>query len=61
MGGTTPLDAQQSSTEGDEAPPGTPGTGEDLCPTCSGSGSVDGKPCPTCRGTGKVTSGIGGA
>ncbi|WP_191059017.1 hypothetical protein [Geminicoccus harenae] len=45
---------------GDEAPPGTPGTGENLCPTCSGSGKVEGKECPTCGGTGEVTSGIGG-
>ncbi|WP_200841068.1 hypothetical protein [Geminicoccus flavidas] len=45
---------------GDEAPPGTPGTGENLCPTCSGSGKVDGKDCPTCGGTGEVNTGIGG-
>jgi Protein of unknown function (DUF2934) len=46
---------------GDEAPPGTPGTGENICPTCRGSGQVDQKLCPDCGGTGKVIEGIGGA
>lgn len=46
---------------GDEAPPGTPGTGEDICRTCSGTGKVDGKSCPDCGGTGKINEGIGGA
>jgi hypothetical protein len=46
---------------GDEAAPGTPGTGENLCPRCSGSGRADGGECPTCGGTGKVIDGIGGA
>jgi hypothetical protein len=46
---------------GDEAPPGTPGTGENICPTCRGSGKVGQKPCPDCGGTGKVIEGIGGA
>ena len=46
---------------GDEAPAGTPGTGEDVCPTCSGDGTVDGSACSTCEGTGKIVTGIGGA
>ena len=46
---------------GDQAEPGTPDTGENLCPTCSGSGSVEGRTCETCQGTGQVTEGIGGA
>ncbi|MFZ5521459.1 MAG: hypothetical protein ACOZD0_09665 [Pseudomonadota bacterium] len=46
---------------GDEAPPGTPGTGEDLCRRCGGSGQLSGQPCPECAGTGRVTVGIGGA
>ena len=25
---------------GDEAPPGTPGAGENICPTCGGTGKV---------------------
>jgi DnaJ-class molecular chaperone len=45
---------------GDDAAPGTPGTGENVCPQCSGSGRVDGNACQTCQGTGKVVEGIGG-
>ena len=51
----------QPMAPGDEAPPGTPGTGEDLCRTCGGSGRLNGGPCPECEGTGRVTRGIGGA
>ena len=45
---------------GDVAPQGTPGTGETICPRCSGDGEVDGKSCSDCGGTGKVIAGIGG-
>jgi DnaJ-class molecular chaperone len=45
---------------GDAAAPGTPGTGENLCPDCSGTGKVEGKACAECNGTGKVITGIGG-
>lgn len=46
---------------GDDAPPGTPGTGEDICQDCSGTGKkADGSECPTCEGTGVVIHGIGG-
>ena len=45
---------------GDEAGPGTAGTGENLCPHCRGSGEHGRAPCPVCGGTGKVTEGIGG-
>lgn len=45
---------------GDEARPGTPGTGEAPCPDCGGSGKRQGHACPTCEGTGKITAGIGG-
>ena len=46
---------------GDEAAPGTPGTGEDICPECNGSGRKSRKRCESCAGTGKVIRGIGGA
>jgi hypothetical protein len=45
---------------GDEATPGAPGTGENLCRHCGGTGKVGGEDCPDCKGTGKVTTGIGG-
>lgn len=45
---------------GDQAEPGTPGTGENLCPVCGGSGHLDGGDCAECEGTGKVIQGIGG-
>jgi hypothetical protein len=46
---------------GDEAPPGTPGTGENVCRRCAGRGQVNGQRCPDCEGSGRVISGIGGA
>jgi hypothetical protein len=52
---TTPL------APGDDAAPGQPGTGEDLCPHCGGSGTMgDGAECAVCAGTGKVIRGVGG-
>jgi hypothetical protein len=46
---------------GDQAPEGTPGTGENICPRCNGSGTLEGQPCPVCDGSGTVIEGIGGA
>lgn len=46
---------------GDEAPEGTPGTGQNVCRRCGGSGKVEGLDCPACAGTGYVVTGIGGA
>lgn len=45
---------------GDDALPGTPGTGENVCPECNGSGRLANKPCPNCDGTGKVIEGMSG-
>ena len=49
---------------GDDAPAGTPGTGEDVCPVCHGSGKVEAEgtpqPCANCGGTGVIVEGIGG-
>jgi len=45
---------------GDEASPGTPGTGENICRHCGGTGEHDGTPCPVCAGTGKVIEGLAG-
>ena len=53
-------DPGASLDAGDEAAPGTPGTGEAPCQRCGGSGKIAGTACPTCGGTGKVVHGIGG-
>jgi DnaJ-class molecular chaperone len=45
---------------GDEAPPGTEGAGEDVCPDCHGSGKIGSEDCKNCGGTGKVVRAIGG-
>jgi len=46
---------------GDEAVPGTPGTGENYCQVCNGTGKKDGEICDNCGGTGKIVEGVGGA
>lgn len=45
---------------GDQAPVGTPGTGETVCPNCGGSGRLASNVCPMCQGTGKINVGVGG-
>ena len=45
---------------GDAAAPGAPGTGENVCPACKGSGRLGNDPCPNCSGTGVVIEGVGG-
>lgn len=51
----------QPMRHGDEAPPGTPGTGETVCRACGGTGrDKSGKACPECGGTGRINVGIGG-
>lgn len=60
-GGDAPSAAQAPMRPGDEAPEGTPGTGETVCPRCGGTGRLGASDCPECLGTGKVTVGIGGA
>ena len=54
------MSTSDAAKPGDEASPGVPGTGENLCRACSGTGKVDNVSCPDCKGTGKVTTGIGG-
>jgi hypothetical protein len=51
----------QPRNRGDEATPGTPGTGEAVCPQCNGTGRFNGHPCPNCGATGKIIKGVGGA
>jgi hypothetical protein len=45
---------------GDEAPAGTPGTGEGICRECGGSGCIGAAVCTSCNGSGKVIVGVGG-
>jgi DnaJ-class molecular chaperone len=52
--------SQAQVNPGDDAGPGTPGTGENVCPDCKGSGRLSNAPCKTCGGTGKVIEGISG-
>ena len=55
------MSTQPDLNPGDDAAPGTPGAGEDICDACAGRGTLaDGKPCPQCGGTGRVMEGIGG-
>jgi hypothetical protein len=61
IGSAAERPASGAMSPGDEAPAGTPGTGEKVCPDCGGSGRRAGGACPTCGGTGKITAGIGGA
>jgi hypothetical protein len=57
---STPTGAAEPGP-GDDAPAGTPGTGEAVCRCCGGSGRMaDGQACAECGGTGRVTQGIGG-
>lgn len=54
-------------TPDDDPEPGTPGTGEDICPDCHGTGKQTDKktgkptdqPCERCDGTGIITEGVG--
>lgn len=59
--GGNPIEPEMNP--GDQAPSGSAGTGDNLCPKCSGSGITDdtGMRCEHCGGTGKVTEGVGGA
>src|SRR3712207_7162178 len=41
---------------GDEVPDDVPSAGEDICPTCGGSGTADGGECPTCSRSEEHTS-----
>lgn len=58
MAGDATVPAGATLNPGDQAPPGTPGTGENVRPTCNGAKTLDAKPCPTCGGTGIVMEGV---
>ena len=47
---------------GDQAPPGSSQTGENVCPRCNGKGTLKGAGrCENCGGTGKVIEIVGDA
>jgi hypothetical protein len=62
-----PKNPTRHHTPDDDPEPGTPGTGEDICPECHGTGKqMDKKtgkptdePCERCDGTGIITEGVG--
>jgi RecJ-like exonuclease len=54
-------DTSKRMNPGDEVALGSPGSGEDICPECRGTGKVRGATCANCGGTGKITRAIGGA
>ena len=56
-----PATARGPMSPGSEAPGGTPGTGQNVCPQCGGTGKLAGAACTSCDGTGTVALGIGGA
>jgi len=57
-----PADPQRTGLNPrDEAARCTPGSGEDICPDCRGTGRRDNKACASCGGTGRIVEGIGGA
>jgi len=54
-------DDPRSQKPGDEVPPGTPQSGENLCRRCAGTGQLEGRPCSDCGGSGVVTTLVGDA
>lgn len=53
--------ATPAGRPGDEVPPGTPQSAEDVCARCAGSGWIDAGLCPDCKGSGRVTVNVGDA
>jgi DnaJ-class molecular chaperone len=58
---TEPGRSDSAMSPGDQVPPGTAGSGENICPDCGGRGRLrSGQQCPTCDGTGVVIEVVGG-
>ena len=55
-----PFIAMRSVYPGDDAPEGTPGTGDAICRPCRGTGESEIGGCYNCGGTGIVIQAIGG-
>jgi DnaJ-class molecular chaperone len=53
---------QPDLNPGDQVKPGTPQSGENVCPACNGTGRQDSEAaCPNCGGSGKVIELVGDA
>jgi hypothetical protein len=59
--GNAPQAGNDGGANTDEVPPGTPGSGENICRRCAGTGRLGAEACPDCGGTGKVVTPVGGA
>ena len=58
----TPQGTAADMNPGDQAPPGSTQTGENVCPKCNGKGTLaGGGRCENCGGTGKVIEIVGDA
>lgn len=53
--------ANEPMNPGDESPARTPGTAENICPDCGGSGKQGTSDCTRCGGSGKVIVNVGDA
>jgi DnaJ-class molecular chaperone len=53
--------SDDTTKPGDEVAPGTPQSGQAICPACGGKGSVEGRSCESCRGSGTITALVGDA
>lgn len=60
-GGKQPSQPGATLAPGQAVPMKTPGSGDNACPRCGGSGKLAAGTCPECQGSGKLTVGIGGA
>lgn len=54
-------DHTRSADDSDTVPAGTPGSAENVCRHCAGTGKVEGSTCPVCEGSGIVITPVGGA
>jgi len=52
----------QDNENPEAVPPGTTGSGENVCRRCEGKGKLEnGEACPDCGGSGIVVTPVGGA
>jgi RecJ-like exonuclease len=59
--GTRDVEPSPTRDPGDESRPGSKQSGDQICPTCSGSGRINNAACTDCGGTGRITAIVGDA